>query len=28
LIEVDINKGFDSLINSYLVKRQKILWGL
>jgi len=25
LIEVDINKGFDSIINSYLVKRQKML---
>ena len=25
LIEVDINKGFDAILNSYLLKRQKIL---
>lgn len=25
LVEVDINKGFDAILNSYLVKRQKML---
>ena len=25
LIEVDINKGFDTILNSYLLKRQKML---
>ena len=26
LIEVDINKGYDQIITSYLLKRQKMLW--
>ena len=28
LIEVDINKGYDQIISSYLLKRQKMFWGL
>ena len=24
LVEVDINKGFDTILNSYLLKRQKM----
>ena len=26
LIEVDINKGYDQIITSYLLKRQKMFW--
>lgn len=28
LIEVDINEGFDTILDSYLLKRQKMLWNL
>ena len=28
LIEVDINEGFDNILESYLLKRQKMLWNL
>lgn len=28
LVEVDINKGFDNIIDTYLLKRQKMFWSL